>query len=109
MSTGKFRFTTHKLVTENISSELPMQFPAGPLSAWAEAVEPVRTPVVNANAASAVVIRRMVILLSSSRFPMAGDCPEAGRMNGIAADGTGPGDPHPDPPGGGAAGGAPVG
>ena len=47
--------------------------------------------------------------LKWSRFAMAGDCPEAGRMNGIAADGTGPGDPHPDPPGGGAAGGAPVG
>jgi hypothetical protein len=66
VSTGKFRGTTHKLVTANISSELPMQLPAGPLSAWAEAgaVAPMRTPVVNAKAPSAAVIRRMAILLS---------------------------------------------
>ncbi|ADJ45750.1 hypothetical protein AMES_3925 [Amycolatopsis mediterranei S699] len=66
MSTGKFRGTTHKPVTANISKELPTQVPTGQLSAWAEAVAvvPMRTPVVNANAPSAAVIRRMAILLS---------------------------------------------
>ena len=66
VSTGKFLGTTHSAVVANIASELPMHRPAGPLSAWAEAgaVAPMRTPVVNANAPSAAVIRRMVILLS---------------------------------------------
>ena len=57
VSTGKFRGTTHRLVTANIASELPMHCPAGPFSAWAEAVPaaPVRIPVVNAPTTAVIV------------------------------------------------------
>jgi hypothetical protein len=67
--TGKFRSRTHREGVANIKSELPTHDPVGKPSAWAEAeagaVVPKRTPVVNANAPSAAVIRRrMAILLS---------------------------------------------
>jgi hypothetical protein len=61
-----FRSTTHRDDVVNIKSELPTHESGGTLSAWAEAVPvvPRRTPVVNAKAPMAAVIRRMAILLS---------------------------------------------
>jgi len=57
VSTGKFRGTTHRLGTANISGELPVHPLAGPFSAWAEAVPaaPVRIPVVNAPTTAVIV------------------------------------------------------